>query len=196
MLISIVYLQQGNVKKSKKLIKLVNIEEGNFHISGTTSGISIKFSGRMCLLTILKVTKNRALPLSRKYSFRKITMGGRSIEPLLEVINYIDNNWQMKKVLIFIQHLYVRKKGNSFCPSEETIKQKKHRCYFSNTTFAWINVGLSVSKEIYFICFNGSPLILMKIAFYFILKTLFVFKICKFLSWRFDNGEKTAWLER
>ena len=32
-------------------------------------------------------------------------------------------------------------------------------------------------------------------AFYFILKTLFVLKIFKFLSYLFDHVEKTAWLE-
>ena len=31
MLTSLVSLQQGNVKKSKKLMKIVNIEEENFH---------------------------------------------------------------------------------------------------------------------------------------------------------------------
>ena len=44
MLTSLVYLQQGNVKKSKKLIKLANIDEENLHIFQTTSGISMKSS--------------------------------------------------------------------------------------------------------------------------------------------------------
>ena len=55
MLASLVYLQQGNVKKSKKLMKIVNTDEENFHIFRTTWEISIIFSGKMCL--ILKVTK-------------------------------------------------------------------------------------------------------------------------------------------
>ena len=38
--------------------------------------------------------------------------------------------------------------------------------------------------------------VLMKIAFYFILKALFVIKIFKFLSWVFGHVEKKAWLER
>ena len=33
-------------------------------------------------------------------------------------------------------------------------------------------------------------------AFYFILETLFVLKIFKFLSWMFGPVEKAAWLER
>ena len=46
------------------------------------------------------------------------------------------------------------------------------------------------------ICFNVSPSKMMKNAFYFILKALFVLKIFKFLSWLFGHVEKRAWLER
>ena len=46
------------------------------------------------------------------------------------------------------------------------------------------------------ICFIESALKVMKNAFYFILKALFVFKIFKFLSWHFVDVEETAWLER
>ena len=45
-----------------------------------------------------------------------------------------------------------------------------------------VKVGLSPSKKIFFICFNGSPSKMMKNAFYFILKALFVLKMFKFLS--------------
>ena len=51
-------------------------------------------------------------------------------------------------------------------------------------------------KKICFICLIESPLKMMKNAFYFILKALFVPKIFKFLSWIFDHVEKAAWLER
>ena len=37
---------------------------------------------------------------------------------------------------------------------------------------------------------NESPLKMMKTAFYFTLKALFIFKIFKFLSLLFGNGEK------
>ena len=40
-------------------------------------------------------------------------------------------------------------------------------------------------KNFVFICFNESPLKIMKNAFHSILKALFVFKIIKFLSWLF-----------
>ena len=41
-----------------------------------------------------------------------------------------------------------------------------------------------------------SILKIMKNAFYFTLKALFVLKIFKFLSWLFGFVKKTAWLER
>ena len=41
-----------------------------------------------------------------------------------------------------------------------------------------------------------SPLKMMKNAFYFTLKSHFVLKIFKYLSWVFGHVEKTAWLER
>ena len=47
-------------------------------------------------------------------------------------------------------------------------------------------------KKYIFICFNKSPLKMMKNAFYFILKALFVLKIFKFLSWHFGHVEETA----
>ena len=57
-------------------------------------------------------------------------------------------------------------------------------------------VGLLLSIKTYFICFKESPLKMMKNAFYFILKSIFILKILKFLSWLFGNVDKTAWLER
>ena len=48
-----------------------------------------------------------------------------------------------------------------------------------------IIVGLSPSKKNCVFCFIESPLKVMKNAFYFILKALFVLEIFKFLSWRF-----------
>ena len=63
------FLQQGNVKKSKKIIKIVNIEEENLHILSTSWGISIKFSGKMWLMIIIKVTKNQDPNLSLKSTF-------------------------------------------------------------------------------------------------------------------------------
>ena len=58
-----------------------------------------------------------------------------------------------------------------------------------------LKVGLSPSKKNCFICFYESPLKMMKNAFYFTLKALFVLKIQKFLSWVFCHAEKTIWLK-
>ena len=51
-------------------------------------------------------------------------------------------------------------------------------------------------KKICIICLIESPLKMMKNGFYFILKTLFLFKIFKFLTWLIDHVGKTVWLKR
>ena len=53
-------------------------------------------------------------------------------------------------------------------------------------------VGLSPSPKIYIICLIESPLKMMKNAFYFILKALFILKIFEFLSRLFGHVGKTA----
>ena len=55
-----------------------------------------------------------------------------------------------------------------------------------------IKVGLSPSQKICIICLSESPLKMMKNAFYFILKVLFILKIFKFLSRLFGHVGKTA----
>ena len=51
-------------------------------------------------------------------------------------------------------------------------------------------------KNIFSFCFNDSPSKMMRNAFYFFLKALFVLKIFKFLSLHFGHVDKRAWLER
>ena len=61
--------------------------------------------------------------------------------------------------------------------------------------FFWLKmlkIRLSPFKNFLFICFIESPSKMMKNAFYFILKVLFVLKIFKFLSWLFGDVEKIA----
>ena len=58
MLTLLVFLQQGNIKKSEKIMKVVNTDRENVHIFWTIWGLSIKFSGKMWIMIILKVTKN------------------------------------------------------------------------------------------------------------------------------------------
>ena len=57
-------------------------------------------------------------------------------------------------------------------------------------------VGLSPSKKNHFISFNKNALKIMKNAFHFILKFLFVLKIFKFLSWLFGHVDKRTLLDR
>ena len=55
--------------------------------------------------------------------------------------------------------------------------------------------NLHLAKKICFICFNESPIKMLKKCLKFILKALFVLKIFKVLSWLFCHVEKKAWLE-
>ena len=57
MLTSLVYLQERNVKKSKKLMKITLTKKIFIPSERTTRGNSMKFSGIMCLTVILKITK-------------------------------------------------------------------------------------------------------------------------------------------
>ena len=62
------------------------------------------------------------------------------------------------------------------------------------TNSSTLKVGPWPFKRISFICFNRSPLKMMKNAFCSILKALVVLKIY-FFSWLFGYVENTAWLE-
>ena len=63
MLTSLVYMQQGKDKKSKKLIKLVNNDEENsWYLPNDLRNFNEIFKKKMCLMIILKFTKKiRAL---------------------------------------------------------------------------------------------------------------------------------------
>ena len=59
-------------------MKIVIIDGENLHIFRGTSGISMKFSGKIFLIIILKATKKPGLyPLSRRHNFGR-TAGGSS----------------------------------------------------------------------------------------------------------------------
>ena len=77
MLTSLVSLQEGNIKKSEKSVKTINIEGEHLYIFQMTWGISIKFSVKMWLMIIMKVTKNQICTLSKKrIGFWKNHKGG------------------------------------------------------------------------------------------------------------------------
>ena len=62
----------------------VNIDGENLHIFWTTWGNSIKFSGKILLIIILKVTKNQGFTLLLEYTFLEKPQGGsRQIDPSL-----------------------------------------------------------------------------------------------------------------
>ena len=67
MLAPLVSLQQGNVKKSGKCVKVIDTEVENINIFWTTWGISI--SGKISLIIKLKVTKNQDFTLYLENTF-------------------------------------------------------------------------------------------------------------------------------
>ena len=76
MMVPLAFLLQRYVKNSEKSMKIVTTRKENLNIFLTTQGISIKFSVKMTIMKILKVTKTRASPsLSRRYIFEKTTGG-------------------------------------------------------------------------------------------------------------------------
>ena len=77
MLTSLVSLQEENIKRSEKSVKTINIKGEHLHIFRMTWGISIKFSVKMWLMIIMKVTKNQGCTLSKKHiGFWKNHKGG------------------------------------------------------------------------------------------------------------------------
>ena len=98
MLTSLVSLQQRNVKKSKKLMNMVNIEEENIHIFLTNWGISITFLGKMWLVIIFEVTKNR-VNLSLQNTCLEKPQGGQT-DPLPAVLGLSNSKTNSRKGLL------------------------------------------------------------------------------------------------
>ena len=131
MLTSLVYLKLANIKKSKVLIKIVNIDEKNLYIFLTTWGISMKFSGKVFLTIILKVAKNQGFSVS-----------------LQNAVISEKTTWWVKLNPIFFR---VKKDGVQFDPSwnlflAELLMPKMFSCefweIFKNTYFVkylWSN---------------------------------------------------------
>ena len=82
--------KQGNVRKSKKLMKIVNTDGENIHIFITTYLMSMKFSGKMYLMIILKVIKNLSLTL-----FLEVIFCGKT-DSFLEPATLIKNEIFLK----------------------------------------------------------------------------------------------------
>ena len=89
----------------------------------------------------------------------------------------------------FIENNLISKNQSGLTPCDFCINQLlsiTHEIYQS------LKSDSHPTKKILFICFNKSPLKVMKNAFYFILKALFVLKIFTFLSWHFGHVEEMA----
>ena len=56
-------------KNPKKSLQIVNIEGENLRIFWTTWGFSMKFSGNICLMIILKATENQGFTFSLENTF-------------------------------------------------------------------------------------------------------------------------------
>ena len=77
MLKSLVSLPQGNVQKSIKLLKIVDIEEENLHIFWTSCRFNEIFKEDMTYNNIKTSQKNRASPFLPKSNFWKNQRRGR-----------------------------------------------------------------------------------------------------------------------
>ena len=63
-------------------MKIANIDKEILHNFWTTWGISMKFSGNMCLMIILKVTKNQGFTLCLEDTIFKKPQGRGQIDTL------------------------------------------------------------------------------------------------------------------
>ena len=119
-------------------------------------------------------------------------------------INAVQVVWKAKKVWCGwtwkISRIYVAPKNNICIKinwTEQGLFSFLLRIY--NTFISIFVVHLKLDchppKKINFICFNESPLKLVKNTFCSILKALFILKTFNVLSWLIGYVEKRAWLE-
>ena len=64
------------MSKNPKIDKIINIVEENLQLFGMSSGIPMKFSGKMSLMMLLRVTRNQDSTLSLKNMFSEKSKGG------------------------------------------------------------------------------------------------------------------------
>ena len=133
--------------------------------------------------------KNQEISWAKKLSFNHI-LKECLISKDLQIIRK-----KAETVLISVHSSNIAENFNAF----ETWSSESTRCYnhlkkqaSHFTSLVALKSESYLPKKFFFICFNESPLKIMKNAFYFILKALFVLKIFKFLSWHFGQVEETA----
>ena len=61
-------------------MKMANIDRESIHIFWTTWGISMKFSDKMWLMIMLKVTKKQDFTLSSEDTFLEKPQGGQRVQ--------------------------------------------------------------------------------------------------------------------
>ena len=105
MLTTLVSLKKGNVKNSEKLMKIVNIEGENLHISRTTWGSSMKFSGKMRFIVILKVRNSSVSPSLHKTRFWKNSQRGSNWSPNLSRVKTPEYLRLSSKSTLFLTQL-------------------------------------------------------------------------------------------
>ena len=66
-------------KNATESVKIVDIEVENIHNFWTTWWITLKISGKMWLLKLLKVAKNHGFTTSLKTMFLEKPQGGREV---------------------------------------------------------------------------------------------------------------------
>ena len=102
----------------------------------------------------------------------------------LRLTSYVKMHY---KYLQFIDESTSLASFRLFCYSEGIHSQKRPHLHICIQACVFIKFGLSPSKKMDVSCSIENPLIMMKNAFYFILKSLFVLKIFKFLSRLFGH---------
>ena len=105
MLTTLVSLEKGNVKNSEKLMKIVNIEGENLHIFRTTWGSSMKFSGKMRFIIILKVRNSSVSPSLHKTRFWKNSHRGSNWSPNLSRVKTPEYLRLSSKSTLFLTQL-------------------------------------------------------------------------------------------
>ena len=138
---------------------------------------NVKLSNILAGRYFIKKTKtHRSIPVPEHFfNIRRLCInprwGGswRGITKLYELFVFLQNNYGW-----LLLSIYLSKLSKDF-----RLKSNSH-----------------LSKKNCFICFNESPLKMIKNDFYFILKAVFILKIFKCLCWLYGHVGKTAWLER
>ena len=100
----IIFFPTRKCQKVQQLMKKGNVQRINLHTFSTSWESSMKFSGKMWLMIILKVTKNQGFTLSlqQNHIFGKTT-GGAAFLGLSAVKRIVNMMWWLK----FIVYVYI-----------------------------------------------------------------------------------------